>query len=287
MVIGFPVLLMYRNSRHWNPDPVWIAAERRYEGGWSAARSLFYGLALPVGYMGGFFGGFALAGVFGRKKRLAREHWAKMVALPTRGSAFWKKPEIQAVLLPASSVTRVGSREPRVAAEFEQAVRDLAKQLPPAQRMIGAEASAAARQAVDALSALELQITAIERDVDLPELARLEQRLAASANVATPDAGDAQAMRALLTSQLELLRRMQTRLEDARSRRDRIHEGLRTLWLQVADLRALAAQNNTSATDVTGRLRALCEEMQRQTNAADSVAALVAPARTPGASIPG
>lgn len=272
MLLGLPAQLMYRNSDRWNPEPKWIATERQYVGGWSTARLLFHEMAFSVTYLTMFMGPLALGMLYGRRRGLSQNDAAKLLFAPTRGTAFWKKAEIQAVLLPESGVEPRVASEPRVALEFHQAVRELAGQLPSSQQMLGAEAVAAARQAMDGIAALETQIRTLERDADTAEIARLEQRIA---NPGDSTSDETSAMRGLLSSQLELLRRMQGRLEEARARHARLTEALRTLWLQLADLRAAAAQDDVVAADLTGRLRALCNEMQRQVEAGDAVAAIL------------
>ena len=82
-------------------------------------------------------------------------------------------------------------------------------------------------------------------------------------------------MRQLVESQLELLGQLTSRVEAARARRVHLLDLLKTVWLQLANLRAQAAVDPGRGLDVTDRMRALCDEIARQSAAADEVARLL------------
>jgi hypothetical protein len=61
-------------------------------------------------------------------------------------------------------------------------------------------------------------------------------------------------LRQMLTNQRDLLRRLADQLAATMRRRERIVDLLRTLWLQVANLRADAARDTLTDADLSGRM---------------------------------
>ena len=280
LFLGVPAFTLYRRSDRWDPEPQWIASERRYDRVmWSPVKDFLLRLMVPATTGAAFFGSVLLAVALGNRRGLSRENSAKLISTQTRGSSFWKKPEIAALLAPGHAPQGLSPREPRESIDYQHAIRDLAARLPSSQQMLGAEAVTTARHVVEAIGTIDMQIRSLERDADSTELARLEARLA---DAAESSGQDAPAMHALLTSQRDLLRRMQARLDEARTRRARWLQSLRTLWLQMADLRAAAARDELPTAELTGRVRSLCDEVQRQVEAGSEVDALIA-ARGPTA----
>ncbi len=76
--------------------------------------------------------------------------------------------------------------------------------------------------------------------------------------------------------QLELAKRMRRRLEDVSNRRARLKDLLKNLWVHVSALQAETAKASTGDGDVSGKVRALCEDIQRQVSARDEATSLLA-----------
>jgi phage shock protein A len=76
-------------------------------------------------------------------------------------------------------------------------------------------------------------------------------------------------MRQLIEGQLDLLRRFDARLTEARRRRERLLELLDRLRLQLADLRAqdTVVAGPGDAGEITARVREVCAEVERQAGA--------------------
>jgi geranylgeranyl pyrophosphate synthase len=120
------------------------------------------------------------------------------------------------------------------------------------------------------LASLDAEIANLARDANLAELAQVEQKISA---LGSPG-GDNDArrrMRSLLEGQRDLLRGLATQLEAAEQRRTHLTDLLRTLWLQVASLRAEAAHDALAETTASGKIRAACEEIGNYLDAAATV----------------
>ena len=74
-------------------------------------------------------------------------------------------------------------------------------------------------------------------------------------------------MRALLEKQLELIRGLAGRIDEARERRSRRVEILKTLALHLASLHARSAATPSEVLSLSDRVRALCDDIGRQTAA--------------------
>ena len=69
-------------------------------------------------------------------------------------------------------------------------------------------------------------------------------------------------MRELYVAQLGLLRRLGDRLDDVTTRRQRVLELLRLLWLQLSSVRGQLAEAGLDH-EVTGRIRSLVADAER------------------------
>lgn len=158
-------------------------------------------------------------------------------------------------------------------------VSDAARQLSGPSVELGNEAVAAASQLVAAVKALDEEIEKLARDLDPSEISRLEEKLTALGDPGTESAVGRE-MRELLSNQLKLMRRMAFALEHSTARRSRLMEMLNTLWLQMGNLRAEAARESLESDEVTGKIRAICEEIERHAEATEEVNQLVSPSET-------
>ena len=191
---------------------------------------------------------------------------------PSSRPDIWRRPKYAALLLPAQpgGAVRSGSVEPQSPAQFVRAIADSAALLSGPARELGTGALAAARRAVDALAVLDLEIGVLARDASPGEIAALGQKLLALGDPAN-EGPSRRELRQMLTSQRDLLARLADQLSTALRDRERLLDLLRTLWLQVANLRAEMARDERLATEITGRIRAVVAEIEGYSAAAASL----------------
>ena len=227
---------------------------------------------------------YVLVFVWARRKGLTgreahRLAGGRALAPTDEAAAFWKKPHIAKLLLPESTEREAETSEPETPEDYLTQVSDAARQLTGPCVELGKEAVAAASQLVAALKALDEEIAKLARDVDPPEIPRLEEKLTALGDPDTESAVGRE-MRELLSNQLKLVRRMADVLEHSTARRSHLMEMLNTLWLQMGNLRAEAARESSESEQVTGKIRAICEEIERHAEATEEVDQLVSPSET-------
>jgi hypothetical protein len=99
-------------------------------------------------------------------------------------------------------------------------------------------------------------LTAPPRDADPQEKQRLRARLSALGAETASEPDDRRRMRALFQEQSALLAELQGRLDHAAERRQRRVEMLKSLWLEIANLRAAATQALDGRT--SARVQAIC-----------------------------
>ena len=219
-----------------------------------------------------FLGAAFVVERWGNRHGLNAEESAALVNRPTTDRAFWRRPPFAALLSGAAARPAL-SAEPQSPADFVRAIADAAGQLTGPVRETGSEAVTSARQLAGAMEAMDAEILQLARDSNPAELAQVEQKLAALGD-AVSDHEARRKMRALLEGQRDLLRGLADQLSAATQRRAQLADLLKTLWLQVASLRAEAACEALGASEITGRIRALCEEIARHAQAAAEVRAI-------------
>ena len=84
-------------------------------------------------------------------------------------------------------------------------------------------------------------------------------------------------MRLLLEEQVALYRKLDDRLQRAHERRNHLTDMLRMLWLQTANLRAQSATESVDNDEITGRIRAVCEEIERHVAATEETVKFLTP----------
>jgi RNA polymerase subunit RPABC4/transcription elongation factor Spt4 len=246
---------------------IFIAFVRRFLAGWVQIQ-----LVLFIGMTVGYAAIFALW-VFWRaraKRELRRRGLGEsdlfrvLIAMPVSRASFWARPHVAAVLLPpAKPAAGRGEETPH---DQLQSILRHAQELSGPLRPLGAEAAAAARQLLEAIEHAQQEISELSRNLEPGEQERLADKIAALGSAA--GRADEQApLRQLLEKQLELIRGLEERIEDARANRGRHVEMLKTLALHVASLRARSAETPSEVRSVSERVRALCDEIGRQASA--------------------
>jgi predicted Ser/Thr protein kinase len=228
---------------------------------------LLGGVALAALWAGliPYLGGVVYVTRWGKQRGLEQTDCQRLMQV-TLTSTFWQKPRIAALLLPEGKTVRKQD-EPRSPHEMLRAIGDMAHALGPALRDLAEQAAVAARDAANEIETLDREIGALSAEANPAEVARLEERLGALA-------GDS-SLRPLLSSQLDLLKSLTARIDSLAQRRARVGDLLRTLWLQLANLRALKTADDPEAGEITGRIRALCGSVAIEISAEHDTAKLL------------
>jgi predicted Ser/Thr protein kinase len=191
------------------------------------------------------------------KRGLTLEDVTSLILGPTVRPGFWSRSHIAVHVAPRRPRgVACAPTQPVTAHDCLRSISEAAESLAGPARALGSEAINAARQLLASIQALDAEIATLGRDGDPSEATRIEQKLAALSG-AEPDA-DEQQMRVLLKSQLELVRRLGSRLEVAAERRAQLIDMMKTLWLQIANLRAQTAEESLEGREVTDRIHRLC-----------------------------
>jgi len=185
---------------------------------------------------------------------------------------LWRKPKFAALLLPSPG-RAVAARpaEPRSPDEYAAAIRDLVGQLPSGTQATVSEAADAARQLLGTLAALDAELAKLAQDADPQELEAVETKLRALGPETRDEDEVRRQKRVLLIPQRDLLRQLGRRLAEVTDRRARLLDLMRTMWLQLATLRAEAAHDTLAVTEISGRIKALCTEIDAHMKAAETV----------------
>ena len=205
--------------------------------------------------------------------RMDTDAFSRLLFAPTSRRAFWSKPKFSALLASPRDRALPRSREPRSPEEYAQAIRDLVSQLPSGTRATVSEAGDAARQVAELVASLDTELANLARDADPQELEAVETKLRALGPGAPTEGEVRREKRALLVHQRDLLRRLDERLGELRERRSRLADLLHSMWLQVANLRAEAARDTLAVTEISGRIKALCTDIDAHLKAAETVRA--------------
>ena len=191
-----------------------------------------------------------------KRKGLGGEDVGRILhsAPPSRVS-FWSRPHIAAILAPPTE----GDRAMRAdsAHEHFQSILRYADELSGPLRPLGTEAAAAGRQLLASIEDADREIAELARSLEGGEQERLTEKIAAL------EGADAAPLRTLLERELELIRGLSERIEEATELRSRRMEMLRTLSLHLAALRARSAESSDTGS-MTDRVRALCDEITAQ-----------------------
>ena len=211
-----------------------------------------------------------------RRAGLTRLDRQKFLTTSERDTRFWNQPHIQKLLAPAVAIgARAGAPSLQTPRDYAAALREVAHLMGGPEREIGEAAAAAGQEIADALEAAERRIESLARDADPAELTRLERRLA-ELGESQPGESDAQRrMRALVEEQLELGRSLTDQLAVATARRDRLSDLLKTLWLHVANLKARATETAFDSGEISDKIHAIAEDVQRYVEATDETLRLL------------
>ena len=187
------------------------------------------------------------------------------------GDGAWAKPKFAKLLAGTSDASAVasGPRAPKSAEDLAREIAALSNRLRSGGLLPDGDSATAARSVQMAIQVLDDEIRRLASEIDPAEIERVKRRLA------TVGADDD--LRRLLDSQLELLDRLQQRLEEKQARRERLHDQLVTLWMQLFDLDARLTRGAPADPELTGQVRSLIDEVARAGDALSEVEKLTAP----------
>jgi len=230
------------------------------------------GALLSLASLGSLAFFFLSLGKWGRQHGLTSAESFKFGFGPTGRPELWRNAKFAALLLPPPGRAAVARpAEPRSPEEYAQAIRDLVGQLPSGTQATVSEAADAARQLLGTLAALDAELAKLAQDADPQELETVETKLRALGPETTDEGDVRRQKRAALVPQRDLLRALNQRLAEATDRRARLLDLMRTMWLQLANLRAEAAHDTLAVTEISGRIKVLCTEIDAHVKAAETV----------------
>ena len=190
---------------------------------------------------------------------------------------FWTKPHTGNLLLPqASDVAPSVESVAQTPTGYLQALSDAAHKLNGLRCDIADEAASVGREILSAIEALDRQIEELASDSDPAELTRLKQKLDALGEPAKSEPENKRRMRDLLRQQLDLAQSLADQLEAANNRRARLLDMLKTLWLQVANLKAPADDAAFDSKEISGKIRAIGDDIRRYVEASKETERLLA-----------
>jgi hypothetical protein len=222
---------------------------------------LVYAIVIPLSalsFAGVLLGPAWVARRFRRQGLRGAETLRFVLTQPTARPGFWARPHVAALLAPASRPH--GARPSDSPHEQLQSVLRNGQELSGSLRVLGTQAAVAARQLVVSIEHADREIAELSRSLDAREEGRLRERIEAL------DAADraVDPVRHLLEKQLELVRELAARLQEAREERSRKVELLKTLALHVTALRVRATEAPAEVPSLSERVRALCDQIGSQ-----------------------
>ncbi len=215
------------------------------------------------------------------------DRWAKRIGLPkairkklwsapTADVDFWTKPPLNQFLRGGSIQGKLaGESLPQTPPAYLQAIENAVIELDGAPKQITRDAAAVGRELLGHIERLDEQIRSLGEETDPGEVAQLEQKLMALGDPSDSESNSQTRKRELLAEQLELARRMITQFESAKERRDRLLEMLKTVWRQVSNLKAQAADPTFDGREVSAKVRAISDDMRRYQEASDETIQIV------------
>jgi len=233
---------------------------------WVALGTLIAGLGLLIG---GLVGAVGITHWFCRGAGPEQDELKLLSASNT--APFWERPGVAPLLAPVTRFTG-GAGEPRTVAELVARIEEMVAALP-ATPMI-TDAANAARRLAKTLAGLDRERAQLGKDFDPAQLAQVERQLAGFG--AAEDTGSRRQMRELLEGQRQLLEKLAGQRDSVGRRQEHLLGLLRTLWLQMAALRAGAAREQLEDAAVSGRVREVCLEIAAQVAATEEVQAALA-----------
>jgi predicted Ser/Thr protein kinase len=243
----------------------------------TALAGAFFAAAVILGG-GGFVALTVKSRLWGRKHGITPGVLSKAISTPTSRLDLWRSPELSRLLLSEPPQDeRLKLAEPQTLQGIVEAIRRTGNELRGVNRAFAVEALTAARKLISSIEKAEREIERVSHDVNEDEVSKLEARLEALDESANAKHDYDAEMEELLRNQLLLSRRIAKRLATARERHNHMNEMLKLLWLHVSDLRTSDTQEKHDASEITGKIRAVCEDIERHVAATEETAKVLTP----------
>ncbi len=204
-----------------------------------------------------------------RRHGLTANESERFVFAGEREARFWRQPHIQKLLAPVPEGGPMELPAPQTTRDYVRALESAARSLSGSEREIADEALSVGRQIVTALDELDRQMADLAKDADPAERARIEQRLAELGEARQGESEGARRMRELVEQQLELANNLAAQLAATTVRRDRLLDLLKTLWLQIVNMKGRADEAAFDSGEISSKIRAISEDIQRYVEASD------------------
>ncbi|MFQ5703665.1 MAG: hypothetical protein ACE5HT_06555, partial [Gemmatimonadales bacterium] len=210
-----------------------------------------------------------------KREGLTYGEFEKLMQAPD-DSPFWKEPHIRRLLLPRpNSVEPMASLVPQTPATQVRAMSDAAQGFDGSVREIVDDAASAGKQILKVIESLDEQIHSLARDVDPEEQSRLEKKLSSLGEASGSESEGQRRMRALIEEQMKLAVTLIRQLEAAQQRRAQLVDLIKTLWLQVANLKSHAGEVSFDSGEISQEIRAISSDARRYVEASEETARLL------------
>jgi serine/threonine-protein kinase len=209
--------------------------------------------ALVVAAIGVMTWGFHWA----RRRGLSWEEAARILFGATTPSAGWSTPIMRRLLVTPAHDVRPPDRDD--AADHRRAIADVAARLSAPHAELGAMVSSAATRVAAAVDACDDERAWLETHASPVAIDRLSAQLGALRS-ATTTIPEAEELTQLLQRELELVRRMQVRMESLAQRRVQLLQVLRGLWRHLSIVREAGDETREVPPGTLADLHSLCLE---------------------------
>jgi predicted Ser/Thr protein kinase len=227
----------------------------------------------PIGMLFAMLG-WTVLGTIAALLGLVNDRWLKRFGLPEHDRrailqgplarrSFWRREAIAAILEPRATDAPTPARTP---AEMASRIVAAAEAFTGRDAELAKEAAAAARHLLGSIQEADAEMERVARDVDPQERERIRARLAGLGMELGSEPEERRRMRALFEQQLQLIGELEARLARASDRRERRVELLKSLWLEIANLKAAATVRVDGET--SARVQAICARIAASHGAA-------------------
>jgi serine/threonine-protein kinase len=182
---------------------------------------------------------------------------ARVLFGATSPAPIWNAPHVARLL--ATPVDGVRPPDRDAPSDHRRAIAEAVARLSPNMGSVGAEVLRAADRLVDEIERCHRELMALSRDAGPGEVDRLTSQLAALDTSTDGDSDERRELRALVSHQLDLIRRMRARHELVSDRRGHLFSLLRGLWAHLCLLRT--ATDAQAASALVEQVRELCNDV--------------------------
>jgi septal ring factor EnvC (AmiA/AmiB activator) len=199
-----------------------------------------------------------------QKKGLDSKFTERLDFESTAKQTFWRKPHIAALLAPPAPAPDASDVvEPSQPQEYLEAITQTAEKLQGPAREAGRDAVATARDLLSAIESLDKQIAQFRENADRAEVDRIEEKLDDLGADKDGEEGERRQMRALLSKQLELARRLMNKAEESSVRRAHFFELIKRLLEELRSLHAATLEEELEAKQTIERIQSFRSEIKR------------------------